>query len=86
MYKVGLRGQHTVPTTKLFINNKMVESQATEWVDLHNPATNEVCLFIHLFFFFFFWLFLAFFNPFFYMINLWSSTSCYIIYLKLFSL
>ena len=62
MYKVGLRGQHTVPTTKLFINNKMVESQATEWVDLHNPATNEVCLFIHLFFFLFlfgfFWLFL----------------------------
>jgi len=42
MYKVGLRGQHTVPTTKLFINNKMVESQATEWVDLHNPATNEL--------------------------------------------
>lgn len=45
MYKVGLRGQHTVPTTKLFINNKMVESQATEWVDLHNPATNEVLFF-----------------------------------------
>jgi len=42
MYKVGLRGQHTVPTTKLFINNKMVESQATEWIDLHNPATNEL--------------------------------------------
>lgn len=29
-------------TTKLFINNEFVESNATEWIDLHNPATNEV--------------------------------------------
>lgn len=32
----------TAPTTKLFIDGKFVESQATEWIDLHNPATNEV--------------------------------------------
>jgi len=31
-----------VPNTKLFIDGKFVESEATEWVDLHNPATNEV--------------------------------------------
>ncbi|CAG7696140.1 unnamed protein product [Allacma fusca] len=30
------------PTTKLFINGQFVESKATEWIDLHNPATNEV--------------------------------------------
>ena len=33
-----------VPTTKLFINNKMVESKTNEWIDLRNPATNEVFL------------------------------------------
>ncbi|CAB0020907.1 unnamed protein product [Nesidiocoris tenuis] len=32
----------TAPTTKLFINGKTVESQTKEWIDLHNPATNEV--------------------------------------------
>ncbi|XP_066282832.1 probable methylmalonate-semialdehyde/malonate-semialdehyde dehydrogenase [acylating], mitochondrial [Branchiostoma lanceolatum] len=32
----------SAPTTKLFINGRMVESQATEWIDVHNPATNEV--------------------------------------------
>lgn len=30
------------PTTKLFIDGKFVESKTTEWIDLHNPATNEV--------------------------------------------
>uniref|UniRef100_A0A0A9WWI5 Probable methylmalonate-semialdehyde/malonate-semialdehyde dehydrogenase [acylating], mitochondrial n=1 Tax=Lygus hesperus TaxID=30085 RepID=A0A0A9WWI5_LYGHE len=30
------------PNTKLFINGKMVESQTKDWIDLHNPATNEV--------------------------------------------
>ncbi|XP_002734184.1 putative methylmalonate-semialdehyde/malonate-semialdehyde dehydrogenase [acylating], mitochondrial [Saccoglossus kowalevskii] len=30
------------PTTKLFINNEFVESQTKDWIDLHNPATNEV--------------------------------------------
>ncbi|XP_022237193.1 methylmalonate-semialdehyde dehydrogenase [acylating], mitochondrial [Limulus polyphemus] len=32
----------TVPTTKLFINGKFVESSASKWIDVHNPATNEV--------------------------------------------
>ncbi|CAL8090071.1 unnamed protein product [Orchesella dallaii] len=32
----------SIPTTKLFINGQFVESKATEWIDLHNPATNEV--------------------------------------------
>lgn len=32
----------SVPNTKLFINGKFVESNTKEWVDLHNPATNEV--------------------------------------------
>jgi malonate-semialdehyde dehydrogenase (acetylating)/methylmalonate-semialdehyde dehydrogenase len=29
-------------TTKLFINGQFVESKAKEWIDVHNPATNEV--------------------------------------------
>ncbi|XP_067635410.1 probable methylmalonate-semialdehyde/malonate-semialdehyde dehydrogenase [acylating], mitochondrial [Eurosta solidaginis] len=29
-------------TTKMFIDGKFVESETTEWIDLHNPATNEV--------------------------------------------
>merc|ERR1712002_730901 len=29
-------------TTKLFINGKHVESSTTKWIDVHNPATNEV--------------------------------------------
>lgn len=47
-----MRGHATsaVPTTKLFINNKMVESKTTEWIDLHNPATNEVQYFLFQFF------------------------------------
>ncbi|XP_059160310.1 methylmalonate-semialdehyde dehydrogenase [acylating], mitochondrial-like [Physella acuta] len=32
----------SVPTTKLFINNEFVESKTKKWVDVHNPATNEV--------------------------------------------
>ena len=39
---MGVRAHHCAPTTKLFINNKMVESQTNDWIDLHNPATNEV--------------------------------------------
>uniref|UniRef100_A0A7R9HXH7 Probable methylmalonate-semialdehyde/malonate-semialdehyde dehydrogenase [acylating], mitochondrial n=1 Tax=Timema bartmani TaxID=61472 RepID=A0A7R9HXH7_9NEOP len=31
-----------IPTTKLFIDGKFVESQTTKWIDLHNPATNEI--------------------------------------------
>ncbi|XP_065159870.1 probable methylmalonate-semialdehyde/malonate-semialdehyde dehydrogenase [acylating], mitochondrial [Atheta coriaria] len=33
---------NVAPTTKLFINGEFKDSKATEWVDLHNPATNEV--------------------------------------------
>ncbi|XP_065843392.1 probable methylmalonate-semialdehyde/malonate-semialdehyde dehydrogenase [acylating], mitochondrial [Oscarella lobularis] len=29
-------------TTKLFINGQFVDSKTNEWIDLHNPATNEV--------------------------------------------
>lgn len=32
----------SVTTTKLFINNEFVESKASEWMDVKNPATNEV--------------------------------------------
>ncbi|XP_054712923.1 probable methylmalonate-semialdehyde dehydrogenase [acylating], mitochondrial [Uloborus diversus] len=32
----------SVPTTKLFIDGNFIESKTTEWIDLHNPATNEV--------------------------------------------
>ncbi|XP_039597696.1 methylmalonate-semialdehyde dehydrogenase [acylating], mitochondrial [Polypterus senegalus] len=32
----------TVPTTKLFIEGKFIESKSSEWIDIHNPATNEV--------------------------------------------
>jgi malonate-semialdehyde dehydrogenase (acetylating)/methylmalonate-semialdehyde dehydrogenase len=29
-------------TTKMFINGEFKESEATEWIPVHNPATNEV--------------------------------------------
>ncbi|KAM6462124.1 methylmalonate-semialdehyde/malonate-semialdehyde dehydrogenase [acylating], mitochondrial isoform 2-T2 [Liasis olivaceus] len=32
----------SVPTTKLFIDGKFVESKSNEWIDIYNPATNEV--------------------------------------------
>ncbi|MBN3314554.1 MMSA dehydrogenase, partial [Atractosteus spatula] len=32
----------SVPTTKLFIDGKFIESKSSEWIDIHNPATNEV--------------------------------------------
>jgi malonate-semialdehyde dehydrogenase (acetylating)/methylmalonate-semialdehyde dehydrogenase len=31
-----------VPSTKLFINNEFVESKTSKWIDLRNPATQEV--------------------------------------------
>uniref|UniRef100_H2M098 methylmalonate-semialdehyde dehydrogenase (CoA acylating) n=1 Tax=Oryzias latipes TaxID=8090 RepID=H2M098_ORYLA len=31
-----------IPTTKLFIDGKFVESNSSEWLDVHNPATNQV--------------------------------------------
>lgn len=30
------------PTTKMFIDGRFVESKAKDWIDLHDPATNEV--------------------------------------------
>ncbi|KAK2856438.1 hypothetical protein Q5P01_005173 [Channa striata] len=35
------------PTIKLFIDGKFVESSTTEWLDIHNPATNEMQLIKH---------------------------------------
>uniref|UniRef100_A0A6G1SLQ6 Probable methylmalonate-semialdehyde/malonate-semialdehyde dehydrogenase [acylating], mitochondrial n=1 Tax=Aceria tosichella TaxID=561515 RepID=A0A6G1SLQ6_9ACAR len=32
----------TTPTTKLFINGEFVESNTSSWLDVHNPATNQV--------------------------------------------
>jgi len=32
----------TAPTVKLWINNKPVESKTKNWIDLYNPATNEL--------------------------------------------
>ncbi|GAB0092758.1 Probable methylmalonate-semialdehyde dehydrogenase [Sergentomyia squamirostris] len=32
----------SVPTTKMFIEGKFVESKTKDWIDLHDPATNEV--------------------------------------------
>jgi len=31
-----------VPNTKLFLDGKAVESKASEWIDLYNPANNEL--------------------------------------------
>lgn len=36
------RFSSAAPTTKLFIDGKFVESQTKEWIDLHDPATNDV--------------------------------------------
>ncbi|XP_067682553.1 probable methylmalonate-semialdehyde/malonate-semialdehyde dehydrogenase [acylating], mitochondrial [Haliotis asinina] len=32
----------TAPTTKMFIDGQMVESKTDKWIDVHDPATNEV--------------------------------------------
>jgi malonate-semialdehyde dehydrogenase (acetylating)/methylmalonate-semialdehyde dehydrogenase len=40
---LGVRCYSSSPaTTKLFINNEFVESKTSDWIPLHNPATNEV--------------------------------------------
>lgn len=33
---------NVAPTTKLFIDGQFVDSKATQWVDLHDPATNNL--------------------------------------------
>uniref|UniRef100_A0A6Q2WZI6 Methylmalonate-semialdehyde/malonate-semialdehyde dehydrogenase [acylating], mitochondrial n=1 Tax=Esox lucius TaxID=8010 RepID=A0A6Q2WZI6_ESOLU len=40
--KVGRMCYSSLQTTKLFIDGKFVESNSSEWLDIHNPATNEV--------------------------------------------
>lgn len=35
-------GTRAPATTKLFLDGKFVESKTNKWIDLHNPATNEV--------------------------------------------
>uniref|UniRef100_T1GGH5 Probable methylmalonate-semialdehyde/malonate-semialdehyde dehydrogenase [acylating], mitochondrial n=1 Tax=Megaselia scalaris TaxID=36166 RepID=T1GGH5_MEGSC len=42
MFLQRFRKFSTAPTTKLFIDGKFVESKTTEWIDVHNPATDEV--------------------------------------------
>lgn len=37
------RYKSSVSDVKLYIHGKSVASQAIEWIDVHNPATNEVC-------------------------------------------
>ncbi|CAF0852298.1 unnamed protein product [Brachionus calyciflorus] len=40
--KATLRYYATAPTVKLWIDNKPVESKTKEYIDLYNPATNEL--------------------------------------------
>lgn len=40
--KVSTRAFSTVPTVKNFINGKFEESKTNKWIDLFNPATNEL--------------------------------------------
>lgn len=43
LFTIAKRSYSNVaPTTKLFIDGQFVESKATEWVDLNDPATNEL--------------------------------------------
>lgn len=30
------------PTVKMFIDGKFIDSKTNDWIDLHDPATNEV--------------------------------------------
>ncbi|XP_027201367.2 putative methylmalonate-semialdehyde/malonate-semialdehyde dehydrogenase [acylating], mitochondrial [Dermatophagoides pteronyssinus] len=32
----------SIPKTKLFIDGKFIDSKSKEWIDLHDPATNQV--------------------------------------------
>jgi len=36
------RSYSSAATTKMFIDGKFVESKTSEWIDLHDPATNQV--------------------------------------------
>ncbi|KAJ1882781.1 hypothetical protein H4R99_001546 [Coemansia sp. RSA 1722] len=39
---VSSRAMSVQPATKLFINGEFVESQTSEWIDVRNPATQEI--------------------------------------------
>uniref|UniRef100_Q02253 Methylmalonate-semialdehyde/malonate-semialdehyde dehydrogenase [acylating], mitochondrial n=2 Tax=Rattus norvegicus TaxID=10116 RepID=MMSA_RAT len=41
-YPASSFSSSSVPTVKLFIDGKFVESKSDKWIDIHNPATNEV--------------------------------------------
>lgn len=38
----GCHLRYSTPTTKLFINGEFVDSKSKKFIDLHNPATNDV--------------------------------------------
>uniref|UniRef100_A0A8D8VVV8 Probable methylmalonate-semialdehyde/malonate-semialdehyde dehydrogenase [acylating], mitochondrial n=1 Tax=Cacopsylla melanoneura TaxID=428564 RepID=A0A8D8VVV8_9HEMI len=40
--KILQQFMRNLSTTKLYIDGKFVESKTSDWIDLHNPATNEV--------------------------------------------
>jgi len=42
LQNIGYRWYSTPPTTKLFIDNEFIESKSDSFIDLHNPANNEV--------------------------------------------
>lgn len=42
MYQRSYASAAAIPTTKMFIDGKLVESKTTEWIDLHDPATNAI--------------------------------------------
>ncbi|KAF6128664.1 aldehyde dehydrogenase 6 family member A1 [Phyllostomus discolor] len=41
-YPASCFSSSSAPTVKLFIDGKFVESKSDKWIDIHNPATNEV--------------------------------------------
>lgn len=34
-----------IPKVPMYIDGKFVESKTNDWIDVHNPATNEVSFF-----------------------------------------
>ncbi|XP_070536166.1 probable methylmalonate-semialdehyde/malonate-semialdehyde dehydrogenase [acylating], mitochondrial [Ptychodera flava] len=42
LLKISRVYSSSVPTTKYVIDNEFLDSKTTEWLDVHNPATNEV--------------------------------------------
>jgi len=52
MFRQAIRFNATsctaVPKVPMYIDGKFVESKTKDWIDVHNPATNEVHLFVFL--------------------------------------